>query len=115
MSVRGCKAPLPVGAPKDLKLYGLKLTVFQVPLHGFSSPVALAEAGVPVPGQHFCSQIRLLFYKLPCKLRAFAETVSYDLVHRDQLSLLQVIENLWVRVCAGALYCLKLFSSCVFN
>lgn len=41
MSVRGCKAPLPVGAPKDLKLYGLKLTVFQVPLHAFSSPGTL--------------------------------------------------------------------------
>ena len=39
--VQGCKAPLPVGAPMDLKLYGLKLTEFHVPLDGISSSVAL--------------------------------------------------------------------------
>ena len=30
--IRGCSAPLMVGAPIALKLYGLNLTVFQVPL-----------------------------------------------------------------------------------
>ena len=40
-SVQGCSAPLLVGAPIDLKLYGLKLTVFQVPLHAISFSVTL--------------------------------------------------------------------------
>ena len=40
-------------------------------------------AGTIIPRQHFCSQIRLLFDKLPCKLRALAELIAYDLAHSN--------------------------------
>ena len=63
-----------------------------------------------VPGQHLCGQIRLLFDELSCKLRALAKLVTYDLVRSDQLPFLQIVENFRVGMCAGALYCLKLFS-----
>lgn len=64
-----------------------------------------------LPGEHVGGQVSLLLDKLSSELGAFAELVADDLLHFDQLPLLQIVQYLWIWVCTGLLYFLQLFSA----
>ena len=93
-----------VGAPIALKLYGLNLTVFQVPLRNPLSKPFTNSSTANLLCQHVGRKICLFLDEFFRKLGTLIELVAYDLLHLYQLSLLEIVENLGVRVCASALY-----------
>ena len=75
-----------VGAPIALKLYGLNLTVFQVPLSKVNG-----DDRHPISdhllSQHIHRQVRFFFNKFFRELGPLAEFVAYHLLHLNKFPL----------------------------
>ena len=97
LDVRGCSAPLCVGAPFALKLYGFNFTVFQAPLSELAKTVHRNRGALP--RQHVGRKIGLFLHELHGVLWSLIDFKYDNLLWRNKLSLFEVGQDFgfWMR------------------